>query len=152
MPKLYISFYIFFVQVDHLEQRLLQMTKALDEETEKCRDLESERNEAVEKIKLLRDIIRDLEVKLECKCKEVEYYVEKNHKLECIIEEQYRSVNDSKQSDSIKNVSDLTELYRHIEHLETELQQLRVNSELAGVDGASLQIKKQVSKFVYMYT
>lgn len=137
---------IVFVQVEQLEHQLLQMTRALDEELQKCRDLESERNEAVEKIKLLRDIIRDLEVKCETKSKEVTYLVEKIEKLESIVDEHERSVHDRRQSDSSKDISDLNELYRHIEHLEAELQQLRVNSELAGSDGASLQIKKQVSK------
>lgn len=120
------------------------MTKTLDEETQKCKDLESERNEAVDKIKLLRDIIRDLEVKYDVKSKEVNNLVEKIQKLEFIIDEQERSVNDVGQNESSKDISDLNGLYRHIEHLEGELQQLRVNAELAGSDGATLQLKKQV--------
>lgn len=120
------------------------MTKTLDQELQRCRDLESERNEAVEKIKLLRDIIRDLEVKSETKSQEVNHLIDRIRKLECIVEEQEKSVNDVKQSNSSKEICDLNELYRHIEHLETELQQFRVNSELAGSDGVALQIKKQV--------
>lgn len=120
------------------------MTKSLDEESQRCKDLENERNEAVEKIKLLRDIIRDLENKCESKSKEVDYLAEKIQKLECIIEEQESSVNVVGQNESSKDVSELSELYRHIEHLETELQQLRVNSELSGSEGTTVQIKKQV--------
>lgn len=126
------------------------MTKNLDEESQRCRDLESERNEAIEKIKLLRDIIRDLEVKCESKSKEVTQLLEKINKLECIIDEQEKSVNDVRLSESSKDISDLNSLYRHIEHLETELQQLRMNSELAGNEGASIQIKKQVGS-IYRY-
>lgn len=143
LKKIYFKDF-FSTQIEQLEQQLLQMTKNLDEESQRCREFESERNEAVEKIKLLRDIIRDLEVKCESKCKEVDHLVAKINKLECIIEEQERSVNDVRQSESFKDISDLNELYRHIENLEAELQQLRMNSELAGSDGVSLQIKKQV--------
>lgn len=126
------------------------MTKALEEETQKCRELESERNEAVDKIKLLRDIIRDLEVKCETKSEEVRNLFEKISKLEYLIEEQERSAHEIRLTDTSKDVSNLTELYKHIEHLETELQQLRVSSELAGGEGVSAQIKAQVC-FVYNF-
>lgn len=136
---------IFVTQVEDLEQQLVQMTRLLDEESQKYKDCENERNEAVEKIKLLRDIIRDLEGKCESKSNEVKALVETVEKLEGIIDEQEKSADDIKHSQSFKDISDLNDLYqKHIEHLEAELQQLRVNSELAGTEGPSMQLKKEV--------
>lgn len=123
------------------------MTKFLSEETRRCRDLEAERNEAVDKIKVLRDIIRELELQTETKTKEVADCLEAIQKLECIIEQQDRSINELGQNDSLKDVSDIHQLRKHIELLESELQRTRVNSELAGSEGALAQIRTQVRHF-----
>ncbi|XP_018561840.1 centromere-associated protein E isoform X3 [Anoplophora glabripennis] len=132
------------MQVEQLEQQLQEMTKLLAEESRRFKDLEAERNEAVSKIKELRDIICELELQTEAKTKEVEDCLEVIHKLECIVEQQDRSINELGQKDSLRDVSDIHQLRRHIESLESELQRTRVNSELAGSEGALAQIHVQL--------
>lgn len=127
-----------------MEQQLQEMTKALQDEIQQRKNLEFERNEAVEKIKILRDIIRDLEAQSQAKSKEIEEYSEIIQRLECIVEQQDRSLNNFKQSDSSRDVSDIGELYKHIENLENELQQLRVGAELAGGEGVAKEVRKWV--------
>lgn len=120
------------------------MTRLLSEESRRCKDVEAERNEAVDKIKVLRDIIRELESQIEAKTKETEDCLDAIRKLECIVEQQHRSINELRQSDSLTDVSDIHLLRKHIESLESELQKSRVNDELAGSEGALAQIRAQV--------
>ncbi|KAJ8915115.1 hypothetical protein NQ315_000367, partial [Exocentrus adspersus] len=128
-----------------LEGRYLEEIEALkNQESDKRRDVESERNEAVDKIKVLRDIIRELELQVETKSAEVEECLNAIRNLECIVEQQERSINDLKQGDSFGDVSDIHRLRWHIESLEAELQQSRVNAELAGSEGALNQIRTQL--------
>lgn len=133
--------------MEQLEQQLQEMTRLLSEETRRCKDVEAERDEAVDKIKVLRDIIRELEAQIEVKTKEVEDCLEAIRKLECIVEQQHRSINDLRQNDSLTDVSDIRLLRKHVESLESELQRTRVNSELAGSEGALAQIRTQVGAF-----
>ncbi|KAG5898706.1 hypothetical protein JTB14_030655 [Gonioctena quinquepunctata] len=108
-------------EVEQLEHQLQEMTNLLAGQTLACKALETERNEAVEKIKVLRDIIRELEFQTETKSKEIAEHVRAIEKLQYV-----------------------AELYRHIEHLENELQRTRVQSELAGSEGALKQIRSQL--------
>ncbi|KAJ8981749.1 hypothetical protein NQ317_004929 [Molorchus minor] len=133
--------------VEQLDQQLQDMTKLLAEEARKCKELETERNEAIEKIKVLRDIIRELEQQNETKAKEVENCLDVIQRLECIVDQQHRTINELRQNDSLKEFSDIHELRKHIEDLESELQQSRVNAELAGSEGALKQIKTQLFEF-----
>ncbi|KAJ8933982.1 hypothetical protein NQ314_013662 [Rhamnusium bicolor] len=137
----------FTAEVEQLEQQLQEMTRLIAEESKKCKEIEAERNEAVEKIKVLREIIRDLEVQTETKSKEIDDCLQAIQKLECIVDQQHRSISELRQNDSLKDVSDIHELRRYIDSLETELQQTRVNSELAGSEGALKQIRTQLFDF-----
>ncbi|CAH1116029.1 unnamed protein product [Phaedon cochleariae] len=131
-------------QVEQLEHQLQELTKALAAETLYRKEVELERHEAVEKIKVLRDIIRELEYQTESKTQEVEEYLRAIEKLECIVDRQQRSQGEGISEDSSKGVSDVGELCRHIERLEGELQELRVKSELAGSEGALKQMRAQL--------
>ncbi|XP_023019910.2 pericentrin-like protein isoform X2 [Leptinotarsa decemlineata] len=128
------------LQVEQLEHQLQEMTKLLSDQTEACRATELDRNEAVDKIKVLRDIIRELEFQTESKSKEIEEHLQTIEKLQCMLEQHERSDSEIEQGDLSKDVSDVGELCRHIEHLENELQKVRVQAELAGSEGALKQL------------
>lgn len=113
--------------------------------------MEDERDEAVEKIKILRDIITDLEQHNDCKNQEIEEHLRNVEKLECIVNQQHQSLDEFKLFNSIGGFSDIHSLRRHCDELEEEVQKLRIGAELAGSEGALTQIKLQVrSKIVLL--
>uniref|UniRef100_A0A6P7GD32 Pericentrin-like n=1 Tax=Diabrotica virgifera virgifera TaxID=50390 RepID=A0A6P7GD32_DIAVI len=130
-------------QIEQLELQLQEKTTAFEASCHKLKDLEDELTEAVEKIKELREIIRNLEIQSETKSVKIQAYLDTINKLQNIIANEH-GVGDGKDCDASKDVSDIGELYRHIEHLETELHKLRLNSELAGNEGATKQISTQL--------
>ncbi|XP_050514022.1 golgin subfamily A member 4 isoform X2 [Diabrotica virgifera virgifera] len=130
-------------QIEQLELQLQEKTTAFEASCHKLKDLEDELTEAVEKIKELREIIRNLEIQSETKSVKIQEYLDTINKLQNIIANEH-GVGDGKDCDASKDVSDIGELYRHIEHLETELHKLRLNSELAGNEGATKQISTQL--------
>lgn len=111
-------------------------------------EIDNERKEAVEKIWVLRDIIRDLEAQVEAKTA-VELELRKVVvDLENAVRQQTESnVELNQQLDSIKGVPDAQQFQEHIARLEDEVQRLRLNSELAGSEGALRKFKSQVSNF-----
>ncbi|XP_023019917.2 pericentrin-like protein isoform X8 [Leptinotarsa decemlineata] len=137
-------------QVEQLEHQLQEMTKLLSDQTEACRATELDRNEAVDKIKVLRDIIRELEFQTESKSKEIEEHLQTIEKLQCMLEQHERSDSEIEQGDLSKDVSDVGELCRHIEHLENELQKVRVQAELAGSEGALKQVRSQLYEIEFL--
>ncbi|CAH1285180.1 unnamed protein product [Diabrotica balteata] len=130
-------------QIELLELQLQEKTTAFEASCHKLKDLEDELTEAVEKIKELREIIRNLEIQSETKSVKIQEYLDTINKLQNLIANEH-GVGDGKDCDTSKDVSDIGELYRHIEHLETELHKLRLNSELAGNEGATKQISTQL--------
>lgn len=132
--------------MERLEHQLQEKVALLAAAVRKSKETETERNEAVEKIQILREIIRELETQTESKSKEIDQYVEAVKKLQCIVEQQDR-VSEAVSGCSTRNVSDVEELYKHVEHLENELQTLRLHAELAGNEGAIKQFRTQVSRF-----
>ncbi|XP_057661015.1 cytadherence high molecular weight protein 2-like isoform X1 [Diorhabda carinulata] len=132
-----------FVQIELLEQQLQEKSSELEASSMRIKDVETERNEAVEKIKVLRDIIRDLELQTESKSAEIEDYLRDINKLQNIIAQQ-EALEGSEQRGDLKDASGIEELYRHIEKLENELQILRLQTELGGNEGTAKQIRTQL--------
>ncbi|XP_072396058.1 uncharacterized protein Plp isoform X2 [Diabrotica undecimpunctata] len=130
-------------EIELLELQLQEKTTAFEASCHKLKDLEDELTEAVEKIKELREIIRNLEIQSETKSVKIQEYLDVINKLQNVIANEH-GVGYGKDCDTSKDVSDIGELYRHIEHLETELHKLRLNSELAGNEGATKQISTQL--------
>lgn len=122
------------------------MTKLMEANEQKQQEVDNERKEAVEKIHVLRDIIRDLEAQLEAKNETENELKNFAEQLEEIVRQQSKANDELTQQLSVyKNVPDAQQYQEHIETLEEELQKLRLNSELAGSEGALKQIKLQVT-------
>lgn len=129
--------------MEALESHIQNATRQNLEQSEKLKVIECERNEAIDKIKVLRDIIRELEQQNDTKIKEIDEFSETVDQLQCIIKQQHATIADLKQN-PLDNISDAQELRKHINKLENELQQLRLSNELAGSEGAIKQFQLQV--------
>ncbi|XP_972088.2 pericentrin isoform X2 [Tribolium castaneum] len=127
-------------EVEHLEQQLRDMSKLVEVGEKKVKEVEGERQEAVEKIYELRDIIRDLEEQVRVKTSTEEELRSIVSELEIIVKQQV--------TDEKKDVSENTkEFHQYVGDLENEVQRLRLTSEIAGSEGALKQIKNQLSDF-----
>ncbi|VEN34276.1 unnamed protein product [Callosobruchus maculatus] len=131
------------LQVERLEAQYQELTSALTEQVQKYKELEVERNEAVEKIKILREIIRELENQTEIKTNEVQDLVQTVKRLENLLDQNENSSEEKKDTSCETNDVE-KELRRHIEYLENELQQLRIYAELAGSEGALQKIRTEL--------
>ncbi|KRT83145.1 hypothetical protein AMK59_3492, partial [Oryctes borbonicus] len=125
-----------------------EMTKLIELGEQKREEVENERKEAVDKIWVLRDIIRDLEYRVEVKA-EVEAELKKLvAELEDVIEQQTRAIDESnRQLEECKGDVDVRTLKERIVYLENEAQKLRLNSELAGGEGALKELQSQLNLF-----
>lgn len=130
-----------------MEQQIQDLNNCLQNQQHKYKELEAERDEAVDKIKILRDIIKDLEQLSDSKDREIEEHLHYLQKLECIVNQQNESLNEYKLLTAGGNVSDIQNLRQHCEELEEEVQKLRIGAELAGSEGELKQIKIQVIIF-----
>lgn len=120
------------------------MSKLIEENEFKHNEIEGEKKEAIEKIFVLRDIIRDLESQIEVKAATESELRNLISELEEIIKQQNKNNEElNRHLNSVKNISE-AEHKEHLEHLEEELQRLRLNTEFAGSEGALKQIKTQV--------
>ncbi|VEN34273.1 unnamed protein product [Callosobruchus maculatus] len=131
------------LKVERLEAQYQELTSALTEQVQKYKELEVERNEAVEKIKILREIIRELENQTEIKTNEVQDLVQTVKRLENLLDQNENSSEEKKDTSCETNDVE-KELRRHIEYLENELQQLRIYAELAGSEGALQKIRTEL--------
>lgn len=132
-----------FIKAEQLEQQIHALNSRLKTEQQKYKELESERDEAVEKIKILRDIITDLEQLNDSKDRAIEGNLHTIEKLERIVNQQNKSL--SEYDSTLGDVSDIHILRKRCDDLEGEMQNLRIGAELAGSEGALKQIKLQVS-------
>ncbi|CAG9862887.1 unnamed protein product [Phyllotreta striolata] len=130
-------------EVERLEHQLQEKSAALELALSKLKEVESERKDSIEKNIILREIIRDLESQTESKSKEIDQYVTAVKKLQCIVEQQDK-VSEKLADNSTRNITDVDDLYKHLDDLENEVQTLRLQSELAGNEGASKQFRKQL--------
>ncbi|XP_025835936.1 myosin-4 isoform X2 [Agrilus planipennis] len=130
-------------EVEHLEHQMREMSKLVEDNESRTKEIELEKEEAIDKICVLRDIIRDLEVQIEAKTateKELKQLVDQ---LQQIIEQQNKSNEDlHQQLNSMQNVEHIQE---HVEKLENEMQNLRLNAELIGKEGLLHQIKTELT-------
>lgn len=131
--------------MEQLEQQMREMSRLIQENETKQQEIEAERLEAIEKVQVLRDIIRDLESQVETKTESEAALRCMIIELENVIKQQSKTnVELSKQLEMLKVVPDEKEFREHIAHLEEELQRLRLTEELIGSEGALKQIKLQV--------
>ncbi|XP_049819038.1 centromere-associated protein E-like isoform X3 [Aethina tumida] len=131
-------------EVEQLEAQIQELTRAQAEETRRAKEAESERDEAVDKIKVLREIIRELELQVENYQTERVNHLADIDKLKCIVGDQNQSIDDLKHLESLVGFSDIQQLKRHLDDVDAELERLRLSAELAGGEGAQKQIKKQL--------
>ncbi|XP_030754420.1 A-kinase anchor protein 9-like isoform X3 [Sitophilus oryzae] len=110
-----------YKKVEQLEHQLQGLAKQIHNEQHRSKELEQEQEESLEKIRILREIIRDLE--------------QQNDEKDRKIEQQLRNV---------EKLEYIQGLRRHVDELEQEVQQLRIGAELAGSEGAVRQIKLQL--------
>lgn len=123
------------------------MTKLMDENEAKTKEIEAERQEAIDKIFVLRDIIRDLEGQVEAKNESEAELKAVVVELEEVIKQQIKSVEElNRQVEDVRSGTELQHLKDHIAQLEDELQRLRLSSEYIGSEGALKQIKTQASR------
>lgn len=122
-----------------------EMSRLIEENDTKQQQLETERQEAIEKIHVLRDIIRDLEVQVESKAETEAALRTCIVELENVVKQQTKTnVELNRQLEAVKGVPDEKEFREHIAHLEEEVQRLRLSEELVGSEGELKQIKLQV--------
>ncbi|RZC43306.1 myosin-9-like, partial [Asbolus verrucosus] len=133
-------------EVENLEQQLRDMSKLVEATERRCKEAESERKEAVDKIFELRDIIRDLEEQVRAKADTEEELKNIVAELELIVKHQASDESD-RHLETIRDVSDIEQLHRYIGSLEGEVQKLRLTSEIAGSEGAIQQIKNHLCDF-----
>jgi uncharacterized coiled-coil DUF342 family protein len=115
------------------------MSKLTDVAERRCKEAENERKEAVDKIFELRDIIRDLEDQVKTKTTSEEELRNIVNELEVIVKHQV-----SDEANRPPDVSDIEHFRQYVGNLETEVQMLRLNNEIAGGEGAIQQIKNHV--------
>ncbi|CAG9773309.1 unnamed protein product [Ceutorhynchus assimilis] len=108
-------------EVEELQQQIHDLNHIIEDQSHKFKELESERDEAVEKIQLFRDIVRDLEEKNDTKGQQIRQHLRDIEKLEY-----------------------LQNLRKQCDDLQEEVQKLRIGAELAGSEGALKQIKIQI--------
>ncbi|KAK4873718.1 hypothetical protein RN001_013078 [Aquatica leii] len=134
-------------EVEHLESQMREMSKLIDDNEIKRNEIELERKEAIEKVFVLRDIIRDLEAQVE---KKTENEAELNTvilQLQDIVKQQ-KKANDELSSG--KNAGEGRSYQKHVEQLEDEIQRLKLNAEFAGSEGVLKQLKAQLSEFEHI--
>lgn len=130
-----------------------EMTKLIETSEQKRDEAENERKEAVEKIWVLREIIRDLESQVETKNAVEDELRKLVVELEDVIKQQTSTVDGlNRQLEGCKGGEgdDVHLLKERIVYLENEAQKLRLNNELVGSEGALREIQLQVS-FNYLF-
>ncbi|XP_031352709.1 A-kinase anchor protein 9-like isoform X3 [Photinus pyralis] len=127
--------------VERLEMQIRDMTKVIEAGELKQNEIESEKQEAIEKIFVLRDIIRDLESEVEAKTAREDKLTGVISELEEIISQQ------TARSEDLTKQLDGQCLQEHIDRLEDEVQRLKLHSEFAGSEGALKQLKLQLNDF-----
>ncbi|XP_063915449.1 pericentrin isoform X3 [Zophobas morio] len=133
-------------QVEHLEQQLREMSKLTDAAERRCKEVEDEHKEAVDKIYELRDIIRDLEDQVKTKTTAEEELRNIVDELELIVKHQNND-EETRPTEPSRDVSDVEKLHQYVGSLESEVQKLRLSSEIAGSEGALQQIKNHLCEF-----
>lgn len=124
-----------------------EMTALMAECESKKTDVENELKEAIDKIWVLRDIIIDLEKQIEDKTKtEVELKNIVTQLEDKIREEARQNAEFNQQIEALKCCAEENQYNEIIRKLESEIQKLRVSSELVGPDGVLKQVKSQVCK------
>lgn len=129
-----------------LEQQMNDMTKFMKENDAKQQEIENERKEAVDKIYILREIIRDLESQVETKVENETQLKNVITELESLINQQTK-LNDelTEELTSLKSGPDGKKCQEIIVQLEEELQKFKLNAELTGNESVLEHIKIQVS-------
>ncbi|KAF5306240.1 hypothetical protein FQA39_LY08938 [Lamprigera yunnana] len=134
-------------EVEQLESQMREMSKVIEENDVKRNEVEVEKKEAIEKILVLREIIRDLESQVEAK-------IENETELKVVITQlenllkQQNQVNEelNRQVSTVHNIKDAESFQQHIHQLEDEIQRLKLNTEFAGSEGALKQLKNQLNE------
>lgn len=129
-----------------------EMSRLIEENETKQQQIDAERQEAIEKVHVLRDIIRDLEGQVETKAESEAALRSLIIELENVVKQQTKTIVElNKQLETLKGVPDEKEFREHIAHLEEEVQRLRLSEELIGSEGALKQIKLQVGENSKMF-
>ncbi|KAK9719890.1 Pericentrin-AKAP-450 domain of centrosomal targeting protein [Popillia japonica] len=137
-------------EVEQLELQMREMTKLIETSEQKRDEAENERKEAVEKIWVLREIIRDLESQVETKNAVEDELRKLVVELEDVIKQQTSTVDGlNRQLEGCKGGEgdDVHLLKERIVYLENEAQKLRLNNELVGSEGALREIQLQLNQF-----
>lgn len=129
-----------------------EMSILMAESEKKKAEIESELKEAIDKIWVLRDIIRDLESQIELQAKEEINLKNIVTQLQNKIKEQLKYNEElTGELNILRSTRNNDQLNQDIFQLEEELNRLRISAELAGPDGTTKQVKTQVC-FIYMLT
>lgn len=122
-----------------------EMSTLMTQSESKKTEVESELKEAIDKIWVLRDIIRDLESQIEIQTKSELDLKNIATQLQIKIKDQVKHNEElNTELESFKHGNG-DHLNQHIIELEDEVSRLRVSAELAGPDGITKQIKTQVN-------
>ncbi|KAK9883168.1 hypothetical protein WA026_001367 [Henosepilachna vigintioctopunctata] len=132
-------------QAELLETQLKESTQLLDAKDRKLKEIESEKDEAVEKIYFLRDVIRDLESQVKVKADTEAELRNLISELELLISKQNRGIQESLERSQLSaDDAEPERLREHLRDLEAEVQRLRVSQELVGTEGALREVRNQL--------
>lgn len=131
-----------------LEQQMNDMTKLMKENDVKQQEIENERKEAIDKIYVLREIIRDLESQIENKTENELQLKNVINELENVINRQTKLNEElTEELTTLKSGPDGKKCEEIIVQLEEELQKFKLNAELTGNETVLQHIKIQVCIF-----
>lgn len=130
-----------------MDSQLKETVNLLETKEQKLKEVEAEKDEAVEKIFFLRDVIRELESQLKTKTETEAELRTLISDLESVITQSGGTDREDSKPEDV-NGSEPCRYQEHIRELEKEVQQLRLGQELIGAEGALREVRNQVSIFL----
>ncbi|XP_044760677.1 pericentrin-like isoform X2 [Coccinella septempunctata] len=131
-------------QVEHLDGQLKETASLLKVQEDKLKEVEAEKDEAVEKIFFLRDVIRELESQLKAKTETEAELRNLISDLELVITQQTAETAEGEDRSEDVDGSETRRYREHIRSLEAEVQKLRLGQELVGTEGALREFRNQL--------
>ncbi|XP_045478324.1 A-kinase anchor protein 9-like isoform X2 [Harmonia axyridis] len=134
------------VTVEHLDGQLKETVGLLEVKDQKLKDVEAEKDEAVEKIFFLRDVIRELESQLKAKTETEADLRTLISDLEQVITQQTQEVKEKADASDDVDGSETRRYREQVRTLEAEVQKLRLSQELVGTEGALRELRNQLAE------
>ncbi|XP_044739886.1 coiled-coil domain-containing protein 18 [Chrysoperla carnea] len=138
--------------IEQLEQKMRDMTTLMEDSEAKKQETEKELKEAVDKVWLLRDIIRDLESQLEVKVQTELQLQNEIEELQKVVKQEHKNKEElALELHSMKSLPDSQQLLDHADHLEKELAEFKSFGTIESLHQMQEQIE-EIEQLVYKRT